>query len=187
MFTNFNIYNMENIYEYITQSYEYRTAHINLNEECVEVGGNSTTFKGLLSYEIRVTIPSGYHILLCHKCNNGNCSNTKHLYYGTPKENHKDAVDAGTWKNPWERMVERHGIVKAKEIQASGNKSAGGMANAGIEKSSEHKAKISKALCKEYCINDKIYHSYNEIKEDYTFSSSKICRLLKCNDDWNYV
>jgi len=139
---------MKDINEYIKESYESRTTHLDLESECREIGGNSTSFKGLLSHVLGVTIPKGSRVLLCHKCHNPNCSNPNHLYYGTPKENIIDQKENGTFKSAWERMVDKYGYEEACKINGRGNKSAGGKANKGIPKSAEHRKKISESLKK---------------------------------------
>ena len=139
---------MENINEYIMKPYSERVAHLDLESECREIGGNSTSFKGLLSHVLGVTIPNRNKILLCHKCHNSNCSNPNHLYYGTPKENIIDQKQNGTFKNAWERMVDKYGYEEACKINGKGNKSAGGKANKGKPKSDEHRKKISESLKK---------------------------------------
>lgn len=139
---------MKDINEYILESYESRTKHLDLESECREIGGNSTSFKGLLSHVLGVTIPNGSRILLCHKCHNRNCSNPNHLYYGTPKENIIDQKENGTFKSAWERMVEKYGYEEACRINGRGDKSAGGKANKGKPKSEEHRKKISESLKK---------------------------------------
>lgn len=137
---------MKDILEYIKLSYSERTYHLDLNTECREIGGNSTSFKGLLSHELGVTIPSSSKILLCHKCHNGKCSNPKHLYYGTPKENIQDQIENGTFIPIWEKVVKKYGYEEACKLNSKGNKSAGGLANKGKPKSEEHKRKISEAI-----------------------------------------
>ena len=139
---------MEDINEYIKKPYTERTKHLELETECREIGGNSTSFKGLLSHTLEVTIPSSSKILLCHKCHNGKCSNPKHLYYGTPKENIQDQIENGTWKPIWEKMVDKYGYEEACKMNSKGNKSAGGLANKGKSKSAEHRKKISESLKK---------------------------------------
>jgi hypothetical protein len=145
---------MEDINKYIQKPYEQRITHLDLQSECIEVGGNSTSFKGLLSYILGVTIPSGSKILLCHKCHNGKCSKPKHLYYGTPTENIQDQRDNGTWKTTWERMVDKYGLEEAKRLQGKGNKSNGGKANKGKPKSAEHRIKISQSLKNKKALNN---------------------------------
>jgi hypothetical protein len=137
---------MKDINEYIKESYSERTKHLDLSTECREVGGNSTAFKGLLSHELGVTIPSSSKILLCHKCHNGKCSNPKHLYYGTPKENIEDQKENGTWMSVWERSVKKYGYEEACARNRFGNKAAGGSANKGKQKSEAHKAKIAESI-----------------------------------------
>ena len=74
---------------------QQRQSHIDLCEECIERGGNSTNHKGVLAQYLNTDIPYGTKYLLCHACHNGKCSNPKHLYWGTPKENVEDATAAG--------------------------------------------------------------------------------------------
>lgn len=79
------------INEYIKQSKVVRQQHLALTTSCVEIGGGSQEFRGLLAHYLNTTIPKGFKVLLCHACNNGRCSNVVHLYWGTPKENMSDA------------------------------------------------------------------------------------------------
>lgn len=41
---------------------------------------------------------SGKGYIACHKCNNPPCCNPNHLYWGTPADNTKDSIKAGTFK-----------------------------------------------------------------------------------------
>jgi hypothetical protein len=137
------------ITEYIKKDRNERRSHLDLSEPCCERGGNSTIHKGVLAQYLTTTIPSG-RILLCHACNNGNCSNPKHLYWGTDKDNLQDAIENGTYKNAWERTVEKYGLEEACKMNSRGNKSAGGKANKGKTKTEEHKKKISDAIKKKH-------------------------------------
>lgn len=136
---------------YIRLPREERLSHIDLNDECLERGGISTNHKGVLAQYLNSSIPSG-RLLLCHACNNGACSNPKHLYWGTDHDNNVvDGAKYGSWKTPWERLVEKHGLEEAKRLQAvNANGSPGGRANKGVPKSEEHKRKLSEAATRRH-------------------------------------
>lgn len=142
---------MIDIKKFITLTREERQAHLQLQEPCCERGGNSTNHKGVLAQYLDTTIPSG-RILLCHACHNSKCSNPKHLYWGTDKENILiDAATNGTHKNPWQRLVEKYGYERACEINShtkQGNTNGSG--NRGKPKSPEHKQKIAEAIRRKY-------------------------------------
>jgi hypothetical protein len=138
---------MIDINEFIIRSRDQRQEHLQLDEPCCERGGNSTNHKGVLAQYLNTTIPSG-RILLCHACNNEKCSNPKHLYWGTDREN--IVLDNPNWKNAWERTVEKYGLEEAKRLNSQGNKSAGGKANKGKAKSEDHKKKIAEAIKRKY-------------------------------------
>ena len=138
---------MIDITEFITRSREERRAHLQLDEPCCERGGNSTNHKGVLAQYLDTTIPSG-RILLCHACNNEKCSNPKHLYWGTDKEN--IILDNPNWKSAWDRKVEKYGLEEACRMNSRGNKAAGGAGNKGKPKSEEHKKKIAEAIKRKY-------------------------------------
>ena len=142
---------MIDITEFINRSREERRNHLNLEEECCERGGNSTNHKGVLAQYLNTTIPSG-RILLCHACHNSKCSNPKHLYWGTDKDNLAiDRVEQpGGWQSPWERVVEKYGYEEACKMQGRGNKAAGGQAGKGKTLSEEHKKKIAEAVKRKY-------------------------------------
>lgn len=142
---------MLDITEYISLSRDERRKHLVLTEPCCERGGNSTNHKGVLAQYLDTSIPSG-RILLCHACNNGKCSNPRHLYWGTDKDNLAidRAEQPGGWKSPWQRVVEKYGYEEACKMQGRGNKSAGGKAGKGKSKSEEHKKKIAEAIRKKY-------------------------------------
>ena len=132
--------------EYITRDRNERRLHLDLNEPCLERGGNSTNHKGVLAQYLNTNIPSG-RILLCHACHNGKCSNPKHLYGGTDRDNMLDAKDNGTFKSPWDRMVDKHGYEKACEINGSkSDPSIAGKGNKGKTKSEEHKKNIAEKI-----------------------------------------
>ena len=125
---------------------EERRAHLNLESDCIERGGNSTMFRGLLAVHLGTEIYESKKVVLCHACHNPKCSNPEHLYWGTYKDNIEDQKENGTWKDVWTRRVEKHGLEEAKRQQARGDKSAGGKANKGKPKSEEHRRKIAEAI-----------------------------------------
>jgi hypothetical protein len=89
--------------------------------------------------------------LLCHACGNEKCSEPKHLYWGTDRENIvEDGTKFGTWKNPWERKVEKYGYEEACRLAGTGDRSAGGRGNKGKPKSEEHKRKIAESVKAKY-------------------------------------
>jgi hypothetical protein len=132
--------------EYILLPKEERQKHLDLSDECIIRGGNSTQHRGILVQYLNTDFPKG-RILLCHACNNGDCSNPKHLYWGTDRENVvEDGLLFGTHKSIWERVVEKYGYEEACRRNSRGNKSKGGSGNKGKPKSEEHKRKISETL-----------------------------------------
>lgn len=129
---------------------EQRRQHLDLKSPCIERGGNSTMFRGLLASHLNTEIFVSKKILLCHACHNSKCSNPAHLYWGSYSDNIQDQKENGTWKNPWERRVEKYGLEEAVKQQSKGDKSAGGKANKGKPKSETHKQKIADTLKKRY-------------------------------------
>jgi hypothetical protein len=113
---------MIDIKEYMNLSRLERTKHLDLVEPCLERGGNSTRFQGILADRLGTSFPerkkrgeNGIFVHLCHACNNGLCSNYRHLYWGTPKENNQDSLNNGR-KNVWDCTVEKYGFDKAMEM-----------------------------------------------------------------------
>lgn len=131
--------------DYVQIEQTIRQAHLQLDEPCYERGGISTNHRGVLAQYLDTPI-YGRPALLCHACHNEKCSNPKHLYWGTAKENTADALANGTFKTPWEYKVEKYGYDEAVRLNAKGNKSAGGKGNKGKPKSAEHRRKISESL-----------------------------------------
>lgn len=133
--------------EYIKLPKSERQKHLDLESPCVERGGNSTNHKGVLAQYLNTTIPKG-RILLCHACGNGLCSNPKHLYWGTDRENIvEDGTKFGTFKTAWEYSVEKYGLEEAIARNAKGkvgNKFGAG--NKGKPKTKEHKDKIAQSI-----------------------------------------
>ena len=124
-----------------------RQSHLKLSEDCLERGGNSTIHRGVLAQFLDTIIPMGRIAVMAHACNNGKCSNPRHLYWATDRENLvEDGTKFGTWKNTHQRMVDKYGEEGVRKIRsevAKGNK--GGAGNKGKPKSKQHCENISKA------------------------------------------
>ena len=114
---------MIKVIDWIKESREIITSHLNLHEPCIERGGNSTNHRGVLAQYLDTDFPKGYGIDLCHACHNGECSNPKHMYWGTRKENVADAKSQGKHKSPWEYSVEKFGYEEACRINKENGKS----------------------------------------------------------------
>lgn len=128
--------------EWITETREVRTKHLDLEEPCVERGGNSTVHRGVLAQFLGTNLPS--KVDLCHACHNDKCSNPKHLYWGTRRENIQDAQSNGTWKTPWDRLVEKYGYEQACMMNSRkmlGNSNA--KSHKGRKLSQQHKDNIA--------------------------------------------
>lgn len=68
-----------------------RQSHLALGESCIEIGGGSKDFRGLLAHHLKTHIMTrADNANLCHACHNPKCSNPNHLYWGTIRENSLD-------------------------------------------------------------------------------------------------
>jgi hypothetical protein len=103
---------MIDIEEYILFSKVERNKHLKLAEACIDRGGDSVSFRGLLAHILDTSIPVGAKIQLCHACHNPKCSNPNHLYWGTMGENRKDYLDNGGM-NIWQHTVQKYGLEQA--------------------------------------------------------------------------
>ena len=115
--------------EYMKLPREKRREHLRLEEDCIErieetqynKSGYSYYLKGLLAEYLDTNIPirrngKGVRVLLCHACNNAKCSNPRHLYWGTDKDN---MIDSGTGHD---RKVALYGEEGAKEQYSKASK-----------------------------------------------------------------
>lgn len=104
------------ILDYMTKSRNERKSHLKLNEPCIEIGGWSQDFRGLLAYFLGTTIPKGKIANLCHGCLNDKCSNVNHLYWGTNSDNTRDEIEGGKYISISERIRRKHGEEYLKNI-----------------------------------------------------------------------
>lgn len=138
--------------EYLRLSQQNRQEHLNLDAHCLERGGVSTNHRGVLAQYLNTPI-YGRPADLCHACGNDKCSNPNHLYWGTRSENIQDAKNHGTWKSPYQNLVDKYGEDRAKEIlkeNLGDGCSKGGKAGKGKSKSPEHIAKVRESLIKKF-------------------------------------
>src|SRR5882724_1449359 len=90
------IFVFELIADHMKKPIELRMAHVNLADPCMQIGtASSRECRGLLAYFLGTTVPTKREALLCHACGHGTCSNPRHLYWGMPSENLRDASAAG--------------------------------------------------------------------------------------------
>ena len=101
--------------EYLLLDREDRRKHLNLELPCIEIGGDSRLYRGLLAHHLNTTIDNR-KALVCHACHNPKCSNPKHLYWGTNKDNWIDQNDNGTWKHVNDRMKAKYSHEEYKTI-----------------------------------------------------------------------
>ena len=84
--------------QYIEKPKAERQQHINLDTDCT-YGGNSYSrirVRRELAKLLGIDVPKGHNVHCCHACNDSQCGNLLHLYFGTPSENKEDGADAGS-------------------------------------------------------------------------------------------
>ena len=104
----------EDIRKYLERPLSERQSHLNLEEDCIEIGGDSRTSRGLMAHTFKTTL-NWHKAHVCHACGNSKCSNVNHMYWGSPKENHADQRIHGTYSSPYQRMVNKYGEDEAKK------------------------------------------------------------------------
>lgn len=103
----------EDIRKYLEKPLNERKSHLNLDEDCIEIGGDSRTCRGLMAHTFKTTM-NWHRAYVCHACGNSKCSNISHMYWGSPRENHDDQRIHGTYVSPYQRMVNKYGEEGAK-------------------------------------------------------------------------
>lgn len=111
---------------YMIKSRDERRAHLRLNEECVEIGGDSIQFRGLLAHYLKTTLPrKKQRFLLCHACNNSKCSNVNHLYWGTDADNARDRNESPNYVSTPKILRARWGEEKYNKHMKNLHKKGG--------------------------------------------------------------
>lgn len=133
---------------YILRSREERRAHLDRSQSCIEIGGDSRIFRGLLAHFLKTTISENKRYekklaFVCHDCNNPKCSNVYHLYWGTSYDNYLDQVEKGTALSKSERAKIKYGETEYRKIMRE-NASKGGKAAGGKNRLSSEKKEIWK-------------------------------------------
>lgn len=72
---------MQSSTELSYESRPERQAHLDLSTPCVQRGGNSVHFKGILAHHLDTDIPVEGGVLVAHACGHMWCSNPLHLYW----------------------------------------------------------------------------------------------------------
>lgn len=143
---------MRVVEEILNESRETRRNHLDLTEECIHRGKlkSSVYLIGLVANFLDTTVPiSGYKIKVCHACNNPDCCNPRHLYFGTSRDNVVDSQLNGTHHNVWENTVEKYGEDGARAINSKNARlTTGGKSLKGIPKSEQHKKNLSNSNSK---------------------------------------
>lgn len=109
------------IAEYMLSPTADRKSHLNLSSGCIEIGGGSQQFRGLLAHFLKTTISTERIAILCHACNNPKCSNVYHLYWGTYSENLQDSYTAGR-KSIQQHLEERYSKEDVRKIKSDAAK-----------------------------------------------------------------
>jgi len=117
------------IKKYMLLSREERRNHLCLEESCIEIGGDSRLFRGLLAHYLQTTI-GDRKTYVCHACYNPKCSNPRHLYWGTPTDNVIDTKESGRYKSFYSNVIEKYGFDAARDMRRKaaslGGKAGGG-------------------------------------------------------------
>jgi hypothetical protein len=121
------------IKDYMKRERDERRSHLDLDDPCIEIGGDSRQFRSHLAFHLGTTIPKGKSVNLCHACNNDKCANPKHHYWGSHGDNIIDQYECGARVPIWNTMIEKYGIEKASAMQRKAGRK-GGLSGGGKNK-----------------------------------------------------
>lgn len=150
-----------------------RRNHLDLKESCLEIGGSHAEAKGVLALFLKTTIPKKKDkIYVCHACNNENCINSKHLYWGTPKDNAQDYKESGYYKSIYARGLEKYGKevfhekLRERQIKAT------------ITRSANKKLKNYEFFREKFEIEPKIRGYINKLSVEFGISHTHVRRIF---------
>jgi hypothetical protein len=162
-----------------------RQSHLDLSESCVEIGAQSKQNRALLAMYLNTTChalgkKTGY---LCHACHNGGCSNVKHLYWGTAKENTKDLYDdkPDHAKNIALLKKQKYGEDYFKKLGAKGK--LGWKTNTPASKLTEHEVKRRLDLIAEANIDLNAWGWVAKVADLWGMSHTQVRRFFESY--WN--
>ena len=117
----------EDLDEYIKRPLDERQSHIDEEDSCIEIGGDSRQFRAVLAHYLKTTMTNKikYQALCCHHCGNDGCSNPKHLYWGTQSENMADVDRHGRRPDIQAIMLEKYGEKVYKEMKSEYGRKGG--------------------------------------------------------------
>jgi hypothetical protein len=166
------------IEEYISLLKEDRQKHLNLNDKCIEIGGDSRTCRAMLAHYLKTTIPTGMKIQMCHACNNACCSNVNHLYWGTPSENIQDAFKSGARKSIKNILIKKYSSKEAykKQMGVCGKK---GWQNGSHDKYFLSKKEIERRIDLINEIGLKKYGAISKIATILNISHTQVRRFIQ--------
>lgn len=160
--------------EYIKRDRNERRLHLKLNEECIEIGGDSRLYRGLLAHKLKTTI-NCRRAYVCHACHNSKCSNPNHLYWGTPLDNYQDNLENGKHENVYVRSSKKYNANDLHEIYKE-NGRKGGKIGGGSNRLSDE---IINSRINDYNSELKNRGLYKRLSLKWNCSHTQVKRFIK--------
>lgn len=163
-----------NLVDYMMQDRVHRRSHLRLDEDCIDIGGDSRLFRGLLAHHVKTTIDNK-KALVCHACHNPKCSNVNHLYWGTYSDNTQDSIENGTHVTIHERMKNKY-TQKEIDSMMSKNGKLGGIAGGGHNKLSDD---IISSRIRDFNSDEHVRGRIGRLSEKWKCSHTQVSRFIK--------